>query len=82
MLDNRHPLLTVPGYLQLRYPGILGKRKYVETQGGNGRARGGERECVEKCCFCLQNEVYMSQLLLLGKVEYGGGPIFKVVLEC
>ena len=24
----------------------------------------------------------MSQLLLLGKVEYGGGPIFKVVLEC
>ena len=26
--------------------------------------------------------VYMTQLLLLGKVEYGGGPIFKVVLEC
>ena len=26
--------------------------------------------------------VHMSQLLLLGKVEYGGGPIFKVVLEC
>ena len=26
--------------------------------------------------------VNMSQLLLLGKVEYGGGPIFKVVLEC
>ena len=25
---------------------------------------------------------YMSQLLLLGKVAYGGGPIFKVVLEC
>ena len=25
---------------------------------------------------------YMSQLLLLGKSEYGGGPIFKVVLEC
>ena len=24
----------------------------------------------------------MSQLLLLGKSEYGGGPIFKVVLEC
>ena len=22
-----------------------------------------------------------SQLLLLGKVEYGGGPIFKVVLQ-
>ena len=27
-------------------------------------------------------ELHMSQLLLLGKVEYGGGPIFKVVLEC
>ena len=24
---------------------------------------------------------YMTQLLLLGKVEYGGGPIFKVVLK-
>ena len=24
----------------------------------------------------------MTQLLLLGKVEYGGGPIFKVVLAC
>ena len=24
----------------------------------------------------------MTQLLLLGKLEYGGGPIFKVVLEC
>ena len=23
-----------------------------------------------------------SQLLLLGKFEYGGGPVFKVVLEC
>ena len=27
-------------------------------------------------------EEYMSQLLLLGKFEYGEGPIFKVVLEC
>ena len=25
---------------------------------------------------------HMTQLLLLGKFEYGGGPIFKVVLEC
>ena len=24
----------------------------------------------------------MSHLLLLGKFEYTGGPIFKVVLEC
>ena len=26
--------------------------------------------------------LHMTQLLLLGKFEYGGGPIFKVVLEC
>ena len=26
--------------------------------------------------------VPMTQLLLLGKFEYGGGPIFKVVLQC
>ena len=30
---------------------------------------------------CTLNE-HMSQLLLLGKFEYGGGSIFKVVLEC
>ena len=35
----------------------------VETQGGNGRSRvgererGRERECVEKCCFCLQKDL-------------------------
>ena len=29
-----------------------------------------------------QSKIYTSQLLLLGKFEYGGGPIFKVVLEC
>ena len=33
-----------------------------------------------KCGY--EVESYMSQLLLLGKFEYGGGPIFKVVLEC
>ena len=27
-------------------------------------------------------EIYRTQLLLLGKFEYTGGPIFKVVLEC
>ena len=26
--------------------------------------------------------LFMTQLLLLGKFEYTGGPIFKVVLEC
>ena len=30
----------------------------------------------------VDDTTYMSQLLLLGKFEYGGGPIFKVVLEC
>ena len=30
----------------------------------------------------LSHYSYMSHLLLLGKFEYGGGPIFKVVLEC
>ena len=30
----------------------------------------------------FMNKNYMSHLLLLGKFEYGGGPIFKVVLEC
>ena len=30
----------------------------------------------------LGSVVYMSHLLLLGKFEYSGGPIFKVVLEC
>ena len=34
------------------------------------------REKAEKA------DLVMTQLLLLGKVEYGGGPIFKVVLEC
>ena len=29
-----------------------------------------------------EGKMDMSQLLLLGKFEYGGGPIFKVVLEC
>ena len=27
-------------------------------------------------------ENHMSHLLMLGKFEYGGGPIFKVVIEC
>ena len=32
--------------------------------------------------FLFLGKVYMTQLLLLGKFEYTGGPIFKVVLEC
>ena len=40
------------GYLYLRYPGILDRRKWrpKEEIGGNGR-----EEEREKCCFCLQN---------------------------
>ena len=30
----------------------------------------------------MQTVQTMSHLLLLGKFEYTGGPIFKVVLEC
>ena len=30
----------------------------------------------------IKVHIYMSQLLVLGKLESGGGPIFKVVLEC
>ena len=34
-------------------------------------------------CFVVNFvKVDMTQLLLLGKFEYTGGPIFKVVLEC
>ena len=36
------------GYHELRNPGIRDWRK---------RAREGERERVEKCCFCLQNDL-------------------------
>ena len=34
---------------------------------------------IQKSNFRVQN---MTQLLLLGKFEYGGGRIFKLVLEC
>ena len=29
-----------------------------------------------------ENKIHTSHSQMLGKVEYGGGPIFKVVLEC
>ena len=50
---------------------------------------GGDSGCIVSCSFPksdikhnLTFKVYVSHLLLLGKFEYGGGPIFKVVLEC
>ena len=39
------------------------------------------RKCVLYNYFS-DNILNMSHLLLLGKFEYSGGPIFKVVLEC
>ena len=53
--------------------------------------QGGARVlCIQghKFHVCTQNprpnlsNTHMSQLLLLEKVEYDGGPIFKVVLGC
>ena len=46
MLVSRSHIL--PGYLQLRYPGILGRRKWrpKEEMGGNGRAREGEEKVL------------------------------------
>ena len=39
----------------------------------------GQRQKEKLSLYLL---LYMTQLLLLGKFEYTGGPIFKVVLEC
>ena len=56
-----------------------------------GHLAQGEQKQGDDLVFSLHNVrnvhmeyvgVHMSQLLLLGKFEYGGGPIFKVVLEC
>ena len=41
-----------------------------------------ERSRVQKAYLFGPKDKDMTQLLLLGKVEYGGGPIFKVVLAC
>ena len=46
-------LLRVPLIAQSWDPGS----EEVETQEGNGRAREGERESIEKCCFCLPNHL-------------------------
>ena len=39
---------------------------------------------IHNLYYIIRNttQVNMSHLLLLGKFEYGGGSIFKVVLEC
>ena len=43
-----------------------------------GGIKWGQREGVET----LMINAYMSHSQMLGKVESGGGPIFKVVLDC
>ena len=77
----------MPGYLQLRYPGILGRRKWKpkEEMGGNGRAREGERESVEKCCFCFTGLRHLSRLskksniqIILNEVRVRGSRQLKV----
>ena len=40
------------------------------------------QEAYEEVADELEEMTNMTQLLLLGKFEYTGGPIFKVVLEC
>ena len=42
------------------------------------------RNCLldRMVCFHFRNVLYMSHSQILGKFEYGWGPIFKVVLEC
>ena len=59
----------------------------AESQVGRGSLKGvGSPLCRLPCCNQSGDHdcdrEYMSHLLLLGKFEYGGGPIFKVVLEC
>ena len=49
-------------------------------QAGAVASVGGIRHPVQLARFPFS--LFMSHLLLLGKFEYGGGPIFKVVLEC
>ena len=39
-------------------------------------------QVVGRYIFIIRWWEDMTQLLLLGKFEYTGGPIFKVVLEC
>ena len=49
--------IRVPLIAQSWNPGL----EEVETQGGNGRAKEGEK----KCCFCLQNDLMQDRNLSL-----------------
>ena len=54
--------------------------KNFQTRGAYRQARPGT--VMIGTSLTLELKQNMSQLLMLGKLEYGGGPIFEVVLEC
>ena len=73
---------------------VEGKQELGEDVGVEGgleaeRPLPNQKQTAQEFWLCISIDdigtflyLYMSQLLLLGKVEYGDGPIFKVVLEC
>ena len=66
-----HYYCKVTLFFQILVCGCIIEIYVVATVQGNAR----HRKIYEK-------HLHMSHLLLLGKFEYSGGPIFKVVLEC
>ena len=61
-------------------------QKYMDIRRTSGRAKSDfeislllQEHSRFRIAFIVK---YMTQLLLLGKFEYTGGLIFKVVLEC
>ena len=75
------------GPLPRRLPNIAKKVPFQKAEEEEEVAR--RDMSIDESDF-LKKELYinvnkwqnMTQLLLLGKFEYTGGPIFKVVLEC
>ena len=67
---NMHPLLLLDNSQSKGSGRPLAKK--IGYRDGSGRV-------VRKF---YRQKANMTQLLLLGKFEYTGGPIFKVVLEC
>ena len=41
-----------------------------------------QMKTIRIICSKMYIEIDMSHSQMVGKFEYGGGPIFKVVLEC
>ena len=61
--------------------GVVAHRRGRERRSWNRWACGGGASAKPWGVYLADDED-MSHLLLLGKFEYTGGPIFKVVLEC